>query len=365
MLTNHHLIVIMLLKDFWRKIMSRLKKKNMVVHSNCFATAIDKKLTSVEQRMIAIYLSKLNPNDQSSRQVFFPLDEYEALMGLQRFNITQLKQCAHKILSTPVIIDNEDGGFLGMSLFTRFELKRIREEWIVLINCSEEILPFLFDLKREFLKYELWNVLNLTETNHQQMYRLLKQYEKIGHRTIELEELKFRLGVSKKYAQFKDFKKNVLEKCKKALKEYTDIYFEYETIRKGRKIHTVSFQIHKNENQTNQLLLSDYVSDKIKNMNNTLPLQSSDAEMVEFEYRNDDLDFLSSACDQEFSRDQMQLLFDLVAQKEIPHTSKYELDMARYHYLKEKYDEMKMRNPNKSRFGYLKTIILFDINLKK
>lgn len=48
----------------------------------------------------------------------------------------------------------------------------------------------MFDFKERYFKYELWNALSLSSPNQIRMYEILKQYEKIGQRIIQLDELK-------------------------------------------------------------------------------------------------------------------------------------------------------------------------------
>lgn len=76
---------------------------------------------------------------------------------------------------------------------------------------------------------------------------MLKQYEKIGNRKETVEYIKHFLNIdNKKYKLYNDFKKKTILIAQKELKEKTDIYFEFEELKNGRKITEINFLIFKN-----------------------------------------------------------------------------------------------------------------------
>ena len=94
------------------------------------------------------------------------------------------------------------------------------------------------------------------------MYEILKQYEKIGTRTVYLEDLREFLGVKKnEYPRWADFSEKVLKVCQKALKEYTDICFDYEAVKKNRKVIAVIFTIKKNETFVDKMMISKFLKE--------------------------------------------------------------------------------------------------------
>ena len=97
--------------------------------------------------------------------------------------------------------------------------------------------------------FNVWNVLNLSNFQDIRMYMLLSQYKVAGSKTFTLEELKDKLGISREaYPEFKIFSRAVLKKCQKALKERTDICFEFKAV--GRPAHSVYFDISTNKDYT-------------------------------------------------------------------------------------------------------------------
>ena len=173
-------------------------QKLVVTQSNSLGKVLQDNITILQQKMISLYIAKLNPKDIKSRKVVIPLKEFEFYMNLKRANITRLKATAEELTKITLSIDKPDGGFLMTAFFTYVELIKDekKDEWKLEFNCSEKLLPYLFDLHKNYFKYEFWNVLRLKEMNHAQLYRLLKQYQKAGEKIISLEDLKLCLGIN-------------------------------------------------------------------------------------------------------------------------------------------------------------------------
>ena len=221
-------------------------------------------LSLTEVRFLAIYQAKINARNPDTRTVIFPLAEFCKIMDISQLTVTHIKRVADNLICKPVHLPCEDGsnGFTVVPLFNECEVKQDKEtgEWFVKIECHQKVMPYMFEMKRNYFTYELWNALKLKSVNQVRMYEILKQYEKIGERVESVENLKLMLGISNKnYSLFSDFRRDVLEVCQKALEQYTDIKYTFEPMRKGRKIHALKFTITKNKNFKDDLKLKEFI----------------------------------------------------------------------------------------------------------
>lgn len=214
-------------------------------------------LTLQELRFFSIYLSKINPRDEKTRIVRFPLADFQKIMGFGRMNIQQLRTSTNSLLKKVVNIPKKNGGYTGFQLFKECEVDQDDlGDWYVSIDAHDKALPLLFDYKERYFKYELWNALRLKSPNQIRMYEILKQYESLGKRELTVKDLRELLGIAEnEYTNWQNFKIRVLESCQKALKETTDICFEYERGRTGAggKWLSIIFTIHKNEPTNKQM----------------------------------------------------------------------------------------------------------------
>lgn len=286
-----------------------LSSSNWIVKSNKLNEIRHTKMTLTQTRLFSIYLSKINPMDISSREVTFKLDEYAKIMAFKRFNITKLRKTFIDLTRLVVhfIRDTNDydektglRGFEMVSslLFKRFKLyKDDNDEWTVSIDCHDDVLYLMFELKKHFFKYKLFNALRLASPNQQRMYELLKQYEYVGAREISVKDLREFLGLKEnEYPRWDNFRYRILETSQIALEKYTDIKFTWEVVGKrgkGGKINTLKFNIEKNDNHEQQLTLDDFMFKQLQ--------PEIDGDIEEFEQR----------CNNEFDPVEMQVLHNL------------------------------------------------------
>lgn len=112
-----------------------------------------------------------------------------------------------------------------------------------------------------FTLYRLECVLSLNSSYSIRLYEILKSHQwKSGWIKIDLKQIKWSLGVPETvaYEKFGLFKAQILEKAKKDLQRHTDIKFEYQTVKEGRKVVALKFKI--SENKRYQKTVSSEIS---------------------------------------------------------------------------------------------------------
>ena len=236
--------------------MSDLRNNALIYKRNELNELRANNFTLQELRFFSIYLSKIDHRDISTRKVRFSLEDFKNIMEYKEMNIPRLKETSKSITKKSVNIPLESGGFSEIVLFDEFTVDKDNNgEWFVQISASNAALPFMFDFKNRYFKYELWNALRLSAPSHIRMYELLKQYESIGKREIRVDDLQEMLGTS--YNRWERFKKSVLDSSQQALRETTDISFTYERGKTGTggKWISIIFHISQNEPINKQMVL--------------------------------------------------------------------------------------------------------------
>ena len=337
-------------------------------------------LTLQELRFFSIYLSKINPRDKSTRIVRFQLADFQKIMNFKELKISQIRSATNSLLGKVVNIPKEKGGYSAFQLFKECEVDQDEMgEWYVTIDAHDKALPLMFDFKDRYFKYELWNALRLKSANQIRMYEILKQYENIGIREIQLDQLKDWLGINaSEYPRWNNFRAKVIIECQVALKKYTDIEFGYEKIKSGRKVIGVKFIINKNKDYQDKIKLSEF----IKNMCNYQDLRPESEEQENQEIKLIDLEnqeeyiadensveefieFLSGACNNEFSRNKMIVIKDLLIQAGYYKKPEPTEELEAYDYLLGKYHDLNSKenipkDDLERRFGLLKWLIKRD-----
>ena len=334
-----------------------LKGTEIVEKSNSLNEIRLNGMSLQELRFFSIYLAKINARDITTRKVTFPLNDFKKIMELGRMNIKHFQNVTNGLLCKVYNQPNDDGGYTGFTLFKRCRVYKDKmEEWYVEIEASDDALPMMFNIRKNYFKYELWNALRCRSANQIAFYELLKQYEKIGKIEITVPKLREKLDMTTEYPRWNNFKVKVLDSCQQSLQENTDIKFDYERgkVGNGGKWLTIIFYISKNDNYIDQLTLDEFIDMQ----------QSNVSEENEFKFQNENLEFLADACNNEFNETEMTVLNDLIVKLYPFGTSETE----KYNFLYRKYNELNIRaarsdlEPIKSRFGWLKNSLQREVD---
>lgn len=114
-------------------------------------------------------------------------------------------------------------------------------EGVVEAQFNKRLLPYLLELRDNFTKAQLAELIKIKSPSSFRIYWLLREYASFGKRTIPLEELKTILGLVEEYDRFNNFRVRVLDRAQKELAD-TDTAFTYKTIKDGREVIAIEFR---------------------------------------------------------------------------------------------------------------------------
>jgi plasmid replication initiation protein len=128
-------------------------------------------------------------------------------------------------------------------------VKYVIGEGRIEIRLSEDIKPYMFDLKDNFTSFELYAALRLGSKYAKRIYTLCSQWndkdETPIYKISELKKMLFLLDDkgNEQYKQIGEFKRFVLDEAKKQINEHTDLEMDYTLYKRGRSFESVSFTI--------------------------------------------------------------------------------------------------------------------------
>jgi plasmid replication initiation protein len=217
----------------------------LVVKSNCLIEA-NYRLNLTEQRVIFTLCSKIKTIDENFQEYKFKVSDFMSLIEIKdksKYDVIP-KVCGNLMKRVLRIID--DKKILIVSWLSSAEY--IKGSGEVILSFDPKLKPYLLQLKSDFTKLDAREFYQLRSFYAQRIYELLKQYEKIGERIFRIDELRKILGIlDTEYKKYNDFKRNVIFVSQKELKSYTNIEFDFEEVKEGRKIVAIKFKISKNK----------------------------------------------------------------------------------------------------------------------
>ena len=226
---------------------------HLVVQSNQFIN-LRHTLSLVEARIFLSMVAQIERDDEDFKPYRVDVKDFKEKVGLKGNSAYQsLQEAATSLRYKEFKQVKADGSFLIMGYISSAEY--IVGESHIELAFDPKLKPYLLGLKEAFTQYDIRFIIALRSVHSVRIYELLKQYEKVGYREFNLDDLKYILNVEDKYAKYADFRFNVLEVAKRDLLSTTDIFFEYEQIRKGRSINRIRFKIFSKNGHNNDAVV--------------------------------------------------------------------------------------------------------------
>ena len=244
----------------------KVKREYLVVKSNQLVQKNRYELSLQEQKVVAFICSMIKPVEPSPEtygklfqlEYEFDIREYCQVCGLDYDNgknYIDIKTTLKGLRDKSMWITMPDGSESLCGWLSKANVSKRSGK--ALIKLDEDLVPYLFELKQKFTQYKLIQVLGMKSAFSIRMYELMKSYANMQWAEFAIDELKRLLMVQdvKSYENFKDFRRFVLEIALREINEYTDLNVFYQTVKKGRKVIRVVFNItEKQEPELSQAL---------------------------------------------------------------------------------------------------------------
>jgi plasmid replication initiation protein len=218
------------------------KKNNYLVSKSNDLIEARYRLSVQEQRLIAIMVSDIKPNDRDFKNYSYKITDFIEWVGVDgKDYYKELRKITAKLLTRLITIKQDNTLFQTSWLAgAKYHLGK----GIIELSFHPDLKPYLLQLKDCFTQYALKNVLELKSKYAFRLYELLKQYQSIGKRKFAIMELRELLGVEKNELKlWIHFKTRVLEISKREINAKTDLKIDYKTEKIGRKIEYIIFSI--------------------------------------------------------------------------------------------------------------------------
>ncbi|HFK1784772.1 MULTISPECIES: replication initiation protein [Bacillus cereus group] len=242
----------------------QIKENNIVSKSNTLIEA-NSRLNLVEQKILLCLASNIEPHDRDFKTYTFSIKHFHNLLGLNgSTKYSELSKITKELLSKVIEIRTGEEliqvSWLSSAIYNR-------NKGTIDMRFDPLLKPFLLELSSKFTSYRLANVIKLRSTYAIRIYELLKQYEDLKERTISLENLRYYLDAMDIYPNYANFKQRVLKPSQKELNQNTDISFEFEEIKSGRKVQKIKFIICGQKKKDNNLVHFEKNLDKFQQPN--------------------------------------------------------------------------------------------------
>lgn len=138
------------------------------------------------------------------------------------------------------VINNETNERVYYPWFSKIHYKN--NEGKIFVNLDVDFKNILLEVKKR-IYYDITYTLNFRSVYSKRLYYYLKSFEDTGWRIDDIDELRDKMECPQSYRNFSDFKRYVLDPAYTEINNESDINFEYNTIKEGRRISKIEFTI--------------------------------------------------------------------------------------------------------------------------
>ncbi len=209
------------------------------------------KLSPLAIKFLSTIIANVKRGDDIDEEYILQVKDFQELTGQKTKRIYELiEEALEDLLKNPLKIplNKEETKFLMCNWVS----SAVYDSGQVNFMIDKRLRPILLEVKEKFLKYRLENILPLKSSYVIRLYEFLKDVfnketrkGKKAEKIFTIKEIREKLEIPKSY-RYNDIKRFILEKAKAELAEHTDILFDYEEIKTGRKVTHLHFYITEN-----------------------------------------------------------------------------------------------------------------------
>lgn len=208
-------------------------------------------LTARAHKVARLLLALIKPDDHDLRLYSVKIDDLKEYLGHAGGQVAwgrfydDLKDISKRLNSEPIEIKSDKKALVAYFI-SSYEIDL--RAGTVTYEISSQLKPYLIQLKGNFTAYQLSNIPKLNSKYSIRLYELLHQYRRFGRRVFEIADLQKKIG--SEYDKYSHFKARVLDATKADLEANSDLSFDYEEIKEGKKVARIEFFIYSNQPQT-------------------------------------------------------------------------------------------------------------------
>lgn len=211
-----------------------VKKSNQLIRSKIIIDSVD------ASRILANLVACINSADTEFNEVY-KVAIKDFLPDKSGRGYFRVKAICKELLYAHAEIENLEAGKERLSLIPFFR-QIDYEKGVVSAEFNFNMKPLLLELRRCFTEYNLIEYLKLPSIYSQRLFEILKSWDDKPEVTISVEELHRMLNTPESFrANFKDFRRRVLDKAHNDITSKTSLYYEWEPIKQGRAVAAVRF----------------------------------------------------------------------------------------------------------------------------
>lgn len=179
-----------------------------------------------------------------------------------------LRKAVDKLMKTDIKIEKpEDKGVIRINVCSKAEYNK--NEGRISIKFTDDIMPYLAQVRKKFVLYNLKEIANFSSLYTTRLYELIQEFQETGWVLKSVGQLRQIFAVGDKLSLYADLKKKTFNHACQEINNNYDMNLRFEEIKEGRKVVAVKFffkktLVHKVTNQKTGIEKNIYVKPKAR-----------------------------------------------------------------------------------------------------
>lgn len=224
---------------------TKLKNKLVFQHNNLIESK--HRLTLQEKKIMLFLMSQIKKNDEGFKKITVSVVDLLNCLEIKNNSMySEIQKITEGLVGKKFVIEDLDKSNLIQASWLA-SAKYENKKGLVTFQISDTLLPYLLFLKNQFTVLRISDLMKFKSIYAIRIYELLKQKEDFCSRVIDISDLKIFCGIPEnKFTSVSNLRIKVLEIAKREINEKSDLYIDFEFLKKSREFVSIRFTMKKN-----------------------------------------------------------------------------------------------------------------------
>jgi plasmid replication initiation protein len=225
-------------------------KNNIVVKHQELVRNARYKLSELGIKTLSVLISMIKTSDTEFTQYAIQIKDFKELIHTDSKNTYKYAHMLiSELMSNPIQIDDEQFNWVSYG-------KHKKGDGVIVFEIHRNLKPYLLELQKNFLQYNITNILSLKSGYVIRLYELCKDHyiertrynksQKSVQFELKIDRMRELFHIPESYQYSSHIKKHILDKAAKQFRQKTDIQISYEEQKIGRKVDRIIITIKEN-----------------------------------------------------------------------------------------------------------------------
>ena len=196
-----------------------------------------------------------------------------------------LAKAINKLMKTDIKIERpENQSIVMINVCSKAEY--IKKEGYVTIKFTDDIMPYLSQVRQKFVLYNLKEIANFGSLYTTRLYELIQEFKETGYMIKSVDKLREIFAVGNSFKKYNDFKRFTFDHACKEINDHYKMNLGYEELKEKRKVVAIKFvfkktRVHKVFNQKTGIAKNLYIKPETQTKKNKQKNKPNDSDVLE------------------------------------------------------------------------------------